>query len=67
MPDLDQINQFNQVLKELGSETEILAERSEEIEEIPPPSQELSEDIRELLEQQGEEGSAGEPAPAWHL
>ena len=52
-------------MTEIGSEPEILAERSEEIEEIPPPEQGLSEDLKELLETAptGAEPSSEEPSP----
>lgn len=45
MPSIQEIERFKQVLNELGSEPAILAERSEEIEDLPPP----------------EEGTAAEP------
>ena len=60
MPSIQEIEQFKQVLNELGSEREILAERSEQIEDIPPPEEGLSDDLRELLQGFGTEDAAGE-------
>jgi hypothetical protein len=60
MPSLDAIEQFNSHLKNLGSEPEILAERSEEMEDVPPPEQQLSQDLQDLLGPASEETPAGE-------
>ena len=54
MPTLDEIKQLNEILVSLGSEPEILARKSEEIEDIPPPEQELSDDLKELLDTPGQ-------------
>jgi len=58
MPTLQDIERFKEILNSLGSEPEILAARSEEIEEIPPPEQGLAADLSELLEPSAE--AAGE-------
>jgi tetratricopeptide (TPR) repeat protein len=62
MPNLTEIKEFNQILSALGSEPEILAEKGTEIEEIAPPEQELSEDLKELLETPAAKAPAGAPA-----
>ena len=62
MPNLTEIKEFNQILSTLGSEPEILSEKGTKIEEIPPPEQELSEDLKELLETPAVKAPAGAPA-----
>jgi len=54
MPTLQDIERFKDILNSLGSEPEILAARSEEIEEIPAPEQGLDADLSELLEPSAE-------------
>lgn len=54
MPTLQDIEHFKEILNSLGSEPEILAARSEEIEEIPVPEQGLAADLSELLEPSAE-------------
>jgi tetratricopeptide (TPR) repeat protein len=49
MPSLQEVEQFKSILNELGDEPEILAERDEEIEDIPPPDQGLPEGLSDLL------------------
>jgi tetratricopeptide (TPR) repeat protein len=65
MPSLEEVEQFKNVLNELGDEPEILAERDEEIEDVLPPEQGLPEGLSDLLETP--EGGAEEqqmPFPA---
>ena len=62
MPNLTEIKEFDQILSALGSEPKILAEKGTEIEEIAPPEQELSEDLKELLETPAAKAPAGAPA-----
>ena len=63
MPNLQEVEQFKNILNELGDEPEILAERDEEIEDVPPPEQGLPEGLSDLLETP--EGAPTEaPAPA---
>ncbi len=54
MPTLQDIERFKEILNSLGSEPEILAARSEEIEEIAVPEQGLAADLSELLEPSAE-------------
>jgi len=61
MPSLQEVEQFKYLLNELGDESEILAERDEEIEDIPPPEQGLPEGLSDLLETP--EGIPEEPGP----
>ncbi len=56
MPSLQDIERFKTILNSLGSEPEILAERSEEIEDVPLPEEGLPAEISELFE-----AAAGEP------
>jgi hypothetical protein len=49
MPQLDDIEQFKEVLESLGSEKEIQDKKGEAIEDIPPPEQGLSSDLTDLL------------------
>jgi len=65
MPTLQDIERFKEILNSLGSEPEILAARSEEIEEIPTPEQGLAADLSELLEPSAE--AAGEISAAADL
>ena len=77
MPSLQEVEQFKSILNELGDEPEILAERDEEIEDVPPPEQGLPEGLSELLEtpegppaEAGAEGAAEEqaaPFPAEYI
>ena len=50
MPSLQEVEQFKNILNELGDEPEILAERDEEIEDVLPPEQGLPEGLSDLLE-----------------
>jgi len=59
MPSQQEVEQFKNLLNELGDEPEILAEREEEIEDIPPPEQGLPEGLSDLLETP--EGAPEEP------
>ena len=59
MPSLQEVEQFKNLLNELGEEAEILAERDEEIEDILPPEQGLPEGLSDLLETP--EGAPEEP------
>ena len=61
MPNLQEVEQFKYLLNELGDEAEILAERDEEIEDIPPPERGLPEGLSDLLETP--EGVPEEPGP----
>jgi len=68
MPSLQEIEQFKYILNELGDEPEILAERDEEIEDIPPPEQGMPEGLSDLFEapegeppEQAGEGAEEEP------
>ena len=62
MPSLQEVEQFKNILNELGDEPEILAERDEEIEDVLPPEQDLLEGLSDLLETP--EGAPAEgPAP----
>ncbi len=65
MPSIEEIAQFKQVLNELGAEPRILAERSETIEDIEPPEEGLSDDLRQLLSGAHVEGDAGLAIDAW--
>ena len=60
MPSLQEVEQFKNILNEMGDEPEILAERDEEIEDVSPPEQGLPEGLSDLLETP--EGEAAEPA-----
>ncbi len=62
MPTLQDIERFKEILNSLGSEPEILAARSEEIEEIFPPEQGLAADLSELLEPSAEAAEVAEDA-----
>ncbi|MBA7593059.1 hypothetical protein ES708_35269 [subsurface metagenome] len=59
MPSLQEVEQFKYLINELGDEPGILAEREEEIEDIPPPEQGLPEGLSDLLETP--EGALKEP------
>ncbi len=61
MPSLQEVEQFKNILNELGDEPEILAERGEEIEDIPPPDQGMPEGLSDLLKTP--EGAPEEPGP----
>ena len=61
MPSLQEVEQFKYLINELGDEPEILAERDEEIEDIPPPEQGLPEGLSDLLETP--EGAPEESGP----
>lgn len=50
MPSLQEVEQFKNLFNELGDEPQILAERDEEIEDVPPPEQGLPEGLSDLLE-----------------
>ena len=64
MPTRDAIEDFNRDLVSLGNEPAVRARRGEEIEEVTPPDEGLSEDISELLGEEGEgEEPGGEEAP----
>ena len=58
MPSIEEVEQFKNVLNELGDEPEILAERDEEIEDVLPPDQGLPAGLGDLLE--SPEGGAEE-------
>jgi hypothetical protein len=61
MPTRDAIEEFNRSLISLGNEPAVRARRNEEIEEVTPPEEGLSEDISELLGgEEGAEGAEGE-------
>jgi tetratricopeptide (TPR) repeat protein len=49
MPTRDSISEFNRTLVTLGNEPAVRARRGEEIEEVAPPEEGLSEDLSELL------------------
>jgi tetratricopeptide (TPR) repeat protein len=59
MPSLNEVEQFKYLLNEMGDEPEILAERDEEIEDIPAPEQGLPEGLSDLFETP--EGTPEEP------
>jgi len=63
MPSLEQIEQFKEVLNQLGDEPAILAERGESLEDVPAPETGLPEDLTELLGDLGDlgPGTAEEP------
>ncbi|MFP4566282.1 MAG: periplasmic-type flagellar collar protein FlcA, partial [Spirochaetaceae bacterium] len=65
MPTRDSIEEFNRTLVTLGNEPAVRARRNEDIEQIAPPEEGLSEDLSELLGDEtgeGGEGAAAEPA-----
>ena len=67
MPNLQDIEQFKRDLVTVGREEEILSERGEEIEDISPPDEGLSDDLSELLgtaDADEEVSSAEIPSPA---
>jgi len=49
MPTPEELEQFKQVLQSLGAETDILAKRDEEAEEVPAPEEGLSPELSKLL------------------
>jgi len=50
MPNLQEIEQFKNILNQMGDEPEVLAERDEEIEDIAPPERGMPEGLDELLQ-----------------
>jgi tetratricopeptide (TPR) repeat protein len=64
MPTLQEVEQFKAILNELGDEPEVLAERGEEIEDVPPPEQGLPAGLSDLLDTEEQAGAPGaEEAP----
>ncbi|MBA7639691.1 hypothetical protein ES703_47351 [subsurface metagenome] len=63
MPSLQEIEQFKTILNSLGSEPDILAERDEEIEDIPLPQVGLPPDLSELFEAPAAPAPPEEAAP----
>ncbi len=59
MPTRDSIEEFNRTLVTLGNEPAVRARRNEDIEQIAPPEEGLSEDLSELLGEETGEGTEG--------
>ncbi|MFW6329516.1 MAG: periplasmic flagellar collar protein FlcA, partial [Alkalispirochaetaceae bacterium] len=53
MPQIEDIEQFNETLVQTGNEPAILAERGEEIEEVSRPEEGLPGDLSDLLSDEG--------------
>jgi hypothetical protein len=62
MPSLQDIDKFKDVLNALGDEPDVLAERGEDLEDVPEPEEGLPPDLSELL---GDMEAPGDEEPSF--